>query len=163
MLGDATTDHFAGVVTNSATWTDPAAGCPGNVLYNVAAVAQVNVAGTPTNSAEITSGAFHASFSTCDAIRQLWFVDISRVSTTYTFNVWWIVQNPSTHDIPISQFLGEMALITPTNPTGLYQFGTNRALTVDEGANGALNTVNCYWNRADLAMNICALAVSVLA
>lgn len=160
LIGDATTDHFVGVFTNSATWTyNAGASCPANnaLFFNIVMTPVVNVAGTPTTGSNIATDWIT---SACDGLRTLTFLDVTKGSPNYTLNLYGNTSG-SAADVTIGSFLTNVALSSP----GLsgYGFQTSQTIAVNEGSNGTLNAVNVYWNRADVQFNWCALAVAVLA
>lgn len=156
--GDASPAHFVGVKTNSASWTD--LGCGGaNVLGTVTVQPAVNVAGSETLGTAITAD---ARFSFSATTTFLYFLDLTKGSPNYTFNLFTVIGAGGScgTGATVAQFLAQMALSSPSFTS--HSYGTSQTLAVNEGANGALNAVNVWWNRSDYAAELGAIAVAVL-
>lgn len=156
MIGDTTTDHFAGIITTAASWTN-ASQFTSFLPTNVQAI--VNVAGSATNSANIATNTSINQNGNGALHRSEWFVDITKGSPNYTFNLFY--PTGSVADADQAGFLSDVANPAPSRSS--YVFGTGQTLAVNEGTNGAFNTMNVWWNRTDINMNLAAVAVAVLA
>lgn len=157
MYGDSTTAHFAGLKTVSVNWVD--VGCGGaSILGSVAVQASVVVAGSETLSGNICTDARYAFSATQ---RHMYFVDITKGSPNYTFNLFTVIVDACGADVTVSQFLTQVGLASPSFSS--HSFGTPVTLAVNEGANGTLDTMNVFWNRVDAQCNLGAVAVAVLA
>jgi len=157
--GDATPTHFVGIKTNSAAWADLGCGSA-NVLGTVTVQPAVNVAGSETLGTAITAD---ARFSFKSDTEFLYFLDITKGSPNYTLNLFTVIGAGGScgTGATVAQFLQQVALTSPSFTN--HSAGSAQTLAVNEGSNGTLNAVNVYWNRADVAAEIGAIAVAVLA
>lgn len=158
MYGDANTTHFVGLYTNSATWASNGGSCPtpGSGWFSITLSPTVIVNGSQTTGTALASST--AEMPACDTIRGVLFIDLIKGSPNYTFKTFFV--SGSTVDVSTTTFLAQMGLVTPSLANHTYSAG--QTMAVNEATNGALNTVNCYWNRADVSCHLSAVAVAVL-
>jgi hypothetical protein len=167
--GSVTCQNFVGAAFDRATWTYNAGS---TTWYSVPMpIGRVRVATTNTDSAALATGAnsiFNSGAATSSADRACYFIDLFKGSPNFTFHVPFYLDNSlggPAGDFTATTFLFNMGILNPANPGGAYTQGsiTDRTLAVDEAGNGTLNSINVYWNRADLSPEICNVAVAVLA
>lgn len=141
---DATTTHFVGVVSDAGTWsrrTSPTGYGTGT--------GQIKPATRIGTTLTLGSGFSSSCFEFVDAAlanRTALFVDITKGSPNYTFQVFSRTNATSGGDVDKATFdaQAETAVPTITNHT-LFGSGT---LAVNEGTNGTLNHVCAAWDRS---------------
>jgi hypothetical protein len=167
--GSATCKNFVGCAFDRSTWTFNAGS---TTWYSIPMpIGRVRVGTTNTDSAALAAGAnsiFNSGAAAASADRACYMLDLYKGSPNFTFHVPFYLDNSlggPAGDFTATTFLATMPLISPANPGGAYTQGsiTDRTLAVDEAGNGTLNSINVYWNRADLSPEICNVAVAVLA
>jgi hypothetical protein len=159
MIGDATCDHFVGVVTNSATWAY-SAGPP--IRHSITATAAckkvtstLTVGTTMACAPYVMSDAAGAGLGRC-----CYFVDIEKGSPN--FNLYLFACNSSSGaDITQAVFLQQMEAATPALTNHVYTAAVAQA--ADEAANGYLDTAVVSWDRTTPEIEICDFAVARLA
>ena len=171
--GDATTTHFVGCAWDQSTWARIGANeyTPGAAFANSAPVARKRISTTNTDSA-ILYGAFGGNYFTNQAAaaaadRMVTFLDITKGSPNYTFHIPFAQTSSGgvPGDVSAANFLLYMGQTNPAPSENNYSVANpaDQTLAVNEGANGTLNAVNLYWNRADLSIEITDIALAVLA
>lgn len=155
-FGDATTGHFVGVVSNSATWSFQA-----GPYYNTLGLAPgKRVGSTLTNSGGFASNfSINAGAAANTADRSLLFVDLTKGSPNFTINCF--CQNSPGQDVTVANFLAQMTLVTPAFAGHDYPAGIT--IAVDEGTDGTLDAINVAWDRSTPFMEFCDIAVAILA
>lgn len=167
--GDTTTTHFVGQAFDNATWTF-SAGPP--VVYNPAVqpIGRKRVGTTNTDTINLTPAGsgflFNADAAANTADRFITFIDLFKGSPNFTIHSPFhcAATTGALADVTSAKFLFYMAQLSPAPSEGNYiATSADQTLAVDEGADGTLNAVNFYWNRADSTIEICDIAVAVLA
>lgn len=151
--GDATTQHAVGLGTNS-TWTSSSAS-----YYSAVGIFLSRI-GT-TLSFDLGGGsAGTIGFGRNDAgiQRGLYFLDITKGSPNWTFH--YFTRNGSTAvvDVSYDTMMSIAEIETGMSLTG-HVLGTSRSFPVDEGTNGALNSVCMWWPRTVPVMEISDLGI----
>jgi hypothetical protein len=173
--GDATCLNFLGIAHDTATWSYVATGTSWYTLLAASIVARKRIGTTNTDGALFADGALPAlpgGAATNSADRFMLFLDITKGSPNYTMHMpfrWADQIQGQVADCSSAQFLFYMGQLTP-DPTAIngYQIhdGTNwdasPTIAFSESIN-PLNAINLYWNRADATLEICDIAVAVLA
>jgi len=156
ILGDTSTTHFAGALTNISGWTR------GTLIYLCDFYPATKVGTTLTIGASSFNADTRIDHTAGSATTQrgVYFIDITKGSPNYTFDFFSPASN-GFGDVASSTFLGNMVLSTPS--ISAHSYGTARTLAVDEATNGTLNAACVWWNRSDFLMEICDLAVAVIA
>lgn len=159
MYKDASTNNFVGATTNPAeTWS--AYNSDGlytmNLFHHLRASTKVGA--TQTNSMS-TSSTFpvigHATTQ-----RSCWFITITKGSPNFTisFQTSGYAGTTGWLNRTLSDFETAMSDVT-INSTLFNYVGADRTVAVDEGANGALDTLNISWG-GSRALEISDLAYS---
>lgn len=156
IYGDASTDNFAGIRTNSATWTRSAAD------YSVAVNAFVptkKVGSTITDGTILnTTMRFTNGAAAATADRGVIFVDVNKGSPNYTFDIF--RAGTSVADISQMTFLEQMEVGAPSITN--YSTVTTAAFAVDE-TGGSFDHLSFFWDRTTPEIEICDIAVARLA
>lgn len=100
-----------------------------------------------------------AGADTASADRIIQFLDITKGSPNYTFRTFYCNISPPP-DVSSATFLSQMTVASPIVPK--HTMGGNVAFAFSEAA-GTLDSVQVYWDRTDSLLEICDLAVSLLA
>lgn len=148
ILGDATPDHFVGIITNDATWTRSTS----QTRYTVNPVdIAKNVDGVLTTGSSIST-----TLVLTTGFWKLLLVDITKGSPNFTVNMVLFPNANSTTDASEANFLAKMMDDVPafTNHTA----GSAQTIAVNEGTDGTLDHVNFWWDNAT-AMNLADIAV----
>lgn len=151
ILGDATTDHFAGVVTNGATWNRQA----GTVYYYSVSPAAAKKVGTTLTLASN----FASDMSSHTTGQTLFFVDITKGSPNYTFDLF--RNNGASPVATLADFLSLSVATIPALSSHVLTTGVT--LAVDEATNGTLDHACAWWNQTTPTMDILAWRVYRLA
>ena len=163
LIGDATTDHFAGVITSASGWSW-STNTGYTWFYNIAAAPCTRIGSTLSVGSNLNTNLGIGTVGGSTGVRSFWFADITKGSPNYTFNVY-AMSGGSPPQAPADQsataFLNAMALDVPS-VTGMA-FGSAQGLAVDEATHGTLNAASVWWNRADVGLYLCDLAVAILA
>jgi hypothetical protein len=98
------------------------------------------------------------------AFRMGMYLDITKGSPNYTLKLWGALGIPGTaQDLSASSFLTSMTAATPTLFGVTSAIGSsNQTIAVDEGANGTLNAINCWWNQSVVTPILSDIAIAVL-
>lgn len=149
MSRQGNTDHFVGVRTNTGTPAEV------STRYNFTFRALKKVSATETLAASdyTATGSFHQT------LRWPFFVDITRASP-YSLKVFYPGASFAV-DYSDSDFDTDFAAATPSRTNCVYSAA--RTVSVDEGANGTLDTVNIYWSLLYPYIDLDRLRVAVLA
>lgn len=181
-FGDATTSHFLGFLITSAfsdaaaTWTRYAtAGPTGGPTYEIGGQPDFvkRIGTTNTNGGSMGIGgnmAYGAAAASAAADRIEMMFNITKGSPNYTLQAILMPGNSgglgvTASDVSSASFLTAMAQVSPTPPGGGagYGSGGNRTIAVSEGTNGTFDSINFYWNRTDALVELCDVAVAVIA
>lgn len=168
--GSASCQNFVGMAFDTANWTYTGSG---TTFYNLAATvgfARTRV-GTTNTDANLRSDAarpiVNSGAGTNSADRAIYFIDITKGSPNFTLHCPFTTDNGlgAPGDVSATTFLTYMAQLAPTPVEANYDLTnlSSPTLAVDEGANGTLNSINFFWNRADATLEICDVAAAVLA
>lgn len=147
ILGDATTTHFAGIISNSsdwAYWTGSAA-----VYYGFSYSPYKKVVSTATTGALYSSDCrIPYNLSPTNRFIYLHYLEITKGSPNYSFRVFTMIGNNPPTDYTEAQFY---SLLTQPGADTLslsnYAYTTTNTLAVDEATDGTFNAVNFYWDR----------------
>lgn len=161
MIGDATCDHFVGTAFQDTL--DFVVGPPvyyqeHNINLWTTAVKVGGALAVASPLATVFNISAGAATGALDRI--VTFLTLTKGSPNYTFQGFY--NNIITGvDITPTQFLAQMTQAAPalTNHTN----GAAQTQAVNEAVNGTLNAVQVYWNRSDANIEICDLAVAVIA
>ena len=159
MIMDPTTDNWCGI-RNTGDLLYDSNGPPN--LYHANGRATKRVGSTITDNAtcignmSICNNAIAAVISGHTAM----FVDITKGSPNYTFNIFSKTVNANPVSITQADFLGQLAVATPSLTQ--HASGTAKTLAVDEST-GAFTHINIGWDQAAPTIEICDLAVVRLA
>jgi hypothetical protein len=156
MVGDAGCEHFVGMIT-----TDPQMNWNGSNYSNVVFAPCTKVGATLTVGANGSGGGLVGGAETDSAKRLVMFCDITKGSPNFSIRPFFQFFIFDT-DCSRETFLTQMAVDPPTVANCAYDGGAARTIAVDEGANGTLNAVQCWWNQGTNLLEICDLAVVVL-
>lgn len=152
ILGGATCDHFVGVISTQASWTNQVTFFGGNTMAPAKKVGTTLTVGS--NYAGIAVMPNKADSATAD--REVFFVDILKGSPNYTISLF-CGNSGTLTDISSASFLSQMQLASPS--LGSHASAGSLAIAVDEAANGVLDAVNVWWDHADSLCEICDIAV----
>ena len=162
--GDATTDHFFGIKSDSASWSW-SSGPPG-YYSGIYLRPTKRVGSTSTNNASVsTAGAFFVGAPTTN--RSALLVDITKGSPNFTIQIGYCyISSGVQSDVSLANFIEMMevnALTSLSTVKGGYTNGTSLTQAVDESANGNLNAVQLYWNKSAYPIEICDIAYAKIA
>ncbi len=162
ILGDATTDHFVGVVSDGDWASEFSEYLYDFIVFKGAVkIGTSTTLSTPLNSAGLNGQFGQGTNAAWTPTPQNFFVDITKGSPNFTINTFYISNGQSVGIQSAALFLSDVVLATPAQ-TG-QAFGASPAsMAVNEATNGILDTVNVSWNRTDFWPEICDLAVVVL-
>lgn len=158
--GDATCTHAVGCGHNTGSaWTP--SGVAGTTAHygtgQILAMKKVNTTFTTTLYLE-SSGDISAGADQTGKQRDLFFLDITKGSPNYTLQTYCRYFSNTALDISATNFL-----LYAETEAGLtlvpYEYGTARALAVDEGVDGALNHVFFWWSRTQPMIEISDIAI----
>lgn len=158
LIMDATTDNWCGVATQGS-WSYYAGGFPAAPVeyygYNMRATKRVGSTLTDNTSSITGDASLPADATTAD--RTVIFVDITRGSPNYTFQVQkYRNVDAASVDVSLATFLAKVEEATPTISS--HGAGTAKTLAVDESG-GAFDHVNIGWDKASPTIEICDLAI----
>lgn len=157
ILGAASVDHFAGLITTEATWSLQAGPFYGG---NTCAPAKKVGASLTVGANFSINSVYPANAAAAGADRVLHFIDITKGSPNYTFQAF--MQNSGTiGDVSAATFLAQMQAATPVLSNHAQSAGV--ALAVDEGANGTFDAVQWFCDQPTIAFELCDIAVVQLA
>jgi hypothetical protein len=158
IYGDSSTTNFAGIRTNSGTWTRSATNyeVTVNMFAPTKKVATTITDGTVLNTSwRLPNGAAVPS-----ADRGVFFVDVNKGSPNYTFDIFKLSSGAALVDISRTTFLEQMEVAAPSITN--YATGTTAGLALDESA-GSFDHLSLFWDRTTPEFEICDIAVSRLA
>lgn len=155
-FGDATTTHFIGCRSGAATWTLAGAryAFGGNAWFPIKKVGTTITEGT-TFTATATCVGLGAITNTAD--RTLFFLDITKGSPNYTFNVFNNTE-ATVADITLTTFLAQVEVEAAV--VANHAFRTAQTLAVNEGTDGTLDHINFHWDRTAPEPEICDIAIA---
>jgi hypothetical protein len=144
ILGDATTTHFVGALTNVATITrnvtSPVIYTTTNELFPAKRIGSTFTFGTT----------FASSPAMAVGVYSLWFLDITKGSPNYTLQMFFRI---STAGTPTNaDFLTQSVAGVPAFTAHLLQ--TAQTLAVDETTNGTLDHACVWWNQTTPVIDI---------
>lgn len=157
ILGTASVDHFAGLISTQATWL-----AQGGPFYGAVSCAPAKKVGAVlTVGTDFSVNAVYPSnAAAAGADRVLHFIDITKGSPNYTFQAFY--QNSGTiADVSAATFLTQMQAATPSLSNHAQSTGV--ALAVDEGANGTFDAIQWFCDQTTIAFELCDIAVVQLA
>lgn len=157
MIGDASATNWIGLITNALTWTWFAPDHWQGLNYYPAKKvgATLTIGGVALQTGDMMGGIAN----TTGIDRSVIFCDIAKGSPNYTLNVLGMTSWGPT-DTVAATFYAQMIQLAPAIANHTYSAG--QTLAFDEVA-GTLNAVQVWWNNAGSAMEICDVAVAVLA
>jgi hypothetical protein len=137
--GSRVTNHFIGAVSTSATWSF-SAGSPGSYTADFTAVKRIGVTNTTSGTGSSLLTADPPSF------RCFFAVDIDKTNPSAVAVDIITSNNAATgvFDVSLSSFFSQLES-DPVVLTSYIKRSLTTSLTVDEGANGILNSVNISW------------------
>jgi hypothetical protein len=164
-FGRSNTTHFAGV-RMSGTAFNYSAGPPAYLTASAAGafVACKRIGSTTTDGSAVSSAATMIS-SAVASIRSCLFLEITRGNPNFTFQLgaptvaagaqtdvtlWTSMDNPQWSDVSLNSILSN------------YNTGNAVALAVDEATYGKLTTVNVYWDKSAMPLEISEIKVTRL-
>ena len=159
IYGDASATHAVGIHTNAATWTYSASNYYSSSGAGVRPRKQVLT--TFTNGSALTTGILVLYPDATVAQRWLYFVDITKGSPNYTFDLY-SNGGPTSGDISSATFLAAAQSAAPSVAGHTFS-GSPQTLAVNEGTDGTLDAVNLAWNVISPTIEICEIAVVRLA
>src|SRR5574337_43892 len=149
ILGDATTTHFVGAITNTASWfyfTSTAA-----VYYNFTYAPYKRVGTTDTFGTSYAADCRLPIYipSLSQNYRYLHYMEITKGSPNYSVKLFTMIGNNPGTDFSESQFY---SLLTQPGAGTLalspYNYTSSQTVAVNEGVDGTVNAVNCYWDQS---------------
>jgi len=155
---DATTTHWCGILTNAATWSR----FTGPTFYQIAAgglVVAKRIGSTLTTGSGI--GDYSNWHDCAAATRKALFLDITKGSPNFTFNLFYEHGAFSSVDVSLATLLAQLPLSSPAITD--HESSSNVTLAIDEATNGYFNAVNFAWDRTSPAIEISDMAVVKLA
>lgn len=161
IFGDPTADHFVGVVSDG-NWTSETS----EYLYDfITLKGAVKVGASTTLSSTLNTGGLGQFGQGTNAAwaptPQNYFVDITKGSPNFTINTFYISNGQVCGAQSRATFLADVVLASPAEAG--QAFGASPAsMAVNEGTNGALDSVCVSWNRSDFWPEICDLAIVML-
>lgn len=137
--GSRVTNHFVGAVSNAATWNF-SAGSPGSYSLTFASVKRI---GTTNTTAGSSNGLITADPT---AFRCFIAVDIDKTNSS-AVSVDLITSNngaTGVYDVSLADFITQLKSDTVIL-TSYVKSSLTTTMTVNEGANGTLNSLNISW------------------
>lgn len=160
MIGSATCDHFVGLKSNGATWTRFAAyynqGTASIIGMKKVGVAETSAGGL--NSGPMTIGHDAGGVGTDRTYLNL---TITKGSPNYGLNLTYNTGGGAPDST--SDYFQGIVCVQPEQATAAYTVAGIINLAVDEAVDGILNTVQIYWDHTDSKIEICDLAVAIVA
>ncbi len=154
LVGDSQTNYFVGVITNTSNWNYSAG--TNNVYFGINVVSCVKTGSLLTSGSNITTD---CRFSNTSSKSSVFFLDITKGTPFYTFNIFSIIASVPTN-CTATTFQQQVVLNSPT--VSGCSFGTSVSMSVNEALSGSLNAINCWWNRSDLYVQVEDVAMVVL-
>lgn len=152
ILGDATTTHFVGAITNAATWTRATG--PIRYVDGSAWVPSKKVGSTLTTGTTFGTAFHHTT------VLQTAFVDITKGSPNYSLRVF----VPSSNTAPVqtlTDFNTQSVLASPAFTSCNYLAA--QTVAVDEATDGTLDAACVWWNQTVPTIQIAAWRVFKIA
>lgn len=156
LFDDASTSHFVGIRTNSATWTYTGTN---RFLLAVGSLVPIKKVGTTVTSgtaffpstqwgigaATAVTGEINGA-TTASADRTLLFLDITKGTPNFTLQMFgW--QNTGAAPTDVSFEVFETLMSSGSPSLSEHALSAQATLAVDQGADGALNAVTWHWSR----------------
>jgi len=168
--GDAVTTHFVGLTMGEgiSAWGRvglvPPLNYPPSAVYRATKrIGITNTYGTPAlipgNMNEYIGSGADIDY----ADRRLLFLDVTKGAPNYTLFLPFVMNAYPSTDLSANAFIAMMSQPNPTPGTRYGNYGNPVDLPVDEVGDGQLSAVNFAWNRVDSTIEICDVAVAVLA
>lgn len=154
IFGDATTDHWVGVLSTAATWTRANLGA--DFYYgDIVARPAKRVAAVTTTGTQFTGAGVYTMADAPDGNRWCYFVHITKGSPNFSIRLlsWDNVF------IDISQATFKAQLETPTPVVSQHTWHTAQTIAVNEAVDGFLNAVNIAWDRSSPEIEISDIGV----
>jgi|SRR5688572_2374569 len=158
---DATTTHWAGVVSDVSSWrylAGPPASLGPNNPWTLSVAKRVG--STLTIGSAIGPG-FWQIGDCAVATRTVFFLDITKGSPNFTFQLYGNSTNTPFGDVSLATFLAQVPLLTPSIAN--HTQGSAVTQAVDEGTDGQFSAVNIAWDRSSPAIEISDLSIVKLA
>lgn len=146
ILGDATTDHFAGMLSTTATWTRNATFYG---QFSVNPAKRVNT--TITTGTALTPNTLIMTGTTSS----LFFIDITKGSPDYSFQTFCRVNTTGTP--ALSDFLLQSVNAVPVFAS--HSYTAAQTLAVNEATDGTFDYSCVWWDQAATSMDILAWRV----
>lgn len=166
ILGDATTDHWVGLITNSSTFTREVSGSDKHYFPDTQGPFPAKrVGSTLTTGTTFFAGTavrIGARAEEPAADRIVWAVEITKGSPNFSLRGFGYTGSAATQDFTREKFLSECGAKVDMVFTN-HTYGTTRTLAVDEGTDGNLNHVNLWWDQSAPEIEICDLCITRLA
>jgi hypothetical protein len=161
MVGVNTCQHFVGVVSGAPSWVRNA------TFYSMGTASwfgakRVGATITQTASdivASTTVGLWNQAAG-AGTDRALFIVEITKGSPNYSFKCLVNIGAVAT-DFTREAFLNQLEN-NPPSATNHQWTAAPQTLAVDEGANGTLNAIQCWWDQADVSIELCDIAWAVI-
>jgi hypothetical protein len=151
LFGDATTDNWVGIISNTATWAYAAADHYGSVVFGAAKRVGSTLTVGSNAAGSVSIGAVSASTG---VQRALFFVDITKGSPNYTVQAFTAGGTPP--DSTIAQFLAQLESSTPS--LSGYTWNTSTTIAADEST-GGFDSINVSWDRSSFNAEISDVGV----
>lgn len=160
LYGDATTTHFVGTRSTSASWFF--SGGNKYLVSNGTILPHKRVGSTGTSGSAFfpaTAWGIGAQAATAGADRSLFFVDILKGSPNFTLQCFgWQNTGAAPVDVSLTNFLLQMELATPNQAN--HTFSATQTLAVDEGVDGSLDNFMMSWDRTSPEIEVSDIAVT---
>lgn len=161
ILGDATTTHFVGVLTNSASWNYYGA-AGGAVYYSINLPPYKRVGTTDTfGTNTLTDGRF-TIFTASTNNRYVYFIEIVKGSPNYTINTFTVSGASPTYDSTQNEFLNNLQVPAGTLSISSFTYGSAQTIAVNEAVDGTLNAINFYWDRAAFNFEVHDVGIALI-
>jgi hypothetical protein len=145
IMGDTTTTHFCGMITNVANWTR--AGSPPYFLTASMTSPAKKVGTTLTVGTAFGGGCFHTG------ALQMYFIDITKGSPNYSFNIF-EYNSTTTPSVTLAQFLTQSVNAVPSFSNHVYP--SAQTVAVDEATDGTFDHGCVWWDQAACNIQIAA-------
>ena len=146
IMGDATTDHFCGAISNLGTWTRTA-GPPTRYSGSSLWVPAKKVVSTLTTGTAFSGAAVFMATATLG----MYFIDIIKGSPDYSLQFFRPTSTPSP---TLSDFLTQSVATIPAFTNHAYS--TAQTVAVDEATDGTFDHGCVWWDQAVCNVNIAA-------
>lgn len=154
IFGDATTDHWVGVVSTAATWARANLGA--DFYYGDIATRPAKKVGVTLTTGALFGGP--GSFTEADAPdgnRWCYFVHITKGSPNFSIRL--LSWDNTFIDISQATFRGQLE--TPSPVVSQHTWHAAQTIAVNEAVDGFLTAVNIAWDRSSPEIEISDLGV----